>query len=106
MVAADCDLLVTAMLCEFEDYAEVPPIDQDTPDGYVARELLRWALAGVVPDRYRPVVLPGCLLAARERLQITAIALDLSAGSYGPELAEFGLALSLLTIGEQPSERA
>jgi hypothetical protein len=24
VTAADCDLLVTAMLCEFEDYAEVP----------------------------------------------------------------------------------
>jgi len=42
VTAADCDLLVTAMLCEFEDYAEVPPIDEDTPDGAAARELLRW----------------------------------------------------------------
>jgi len=103
VTAADCDLLVTAILCEFEDYAEVPPIDQDTADGAVARELLRWALAGVVPDRYRPAALPGCLLATGERLQIAAIASDLSAGGHGPELAEFGLALALLATGEQPS---
>jgi len=104
VTAGDCDLLLTAMLCEFEDYAEVPPIDQATPDGVVARELLRWALAGAVPDRYRPVVLPGCLLAARERHQIAAIARDLSASGHGPELAEFGLALALLTVGEQSSD--
>jgi hypothetical protein len=103
VTAADCDMLVTAMLCDFEDYAEVPPIDQDTPDGAVARELLRWALAGVVPGRYRPAVLPRCLLATRERLQIASIARSLSLGAKGPELAEFGLALAMLTTSEQPS---
>ena len=103
VTAADCDLLVTALLCEFEDYAEVPPIDQDSADGAAARDLLRWALAGVVPDRYRPAALPGCLLATGERLQIAAIARDLSAGGLGPELAEFGLALALLATGDQPS---
>jgi len=29
LLAAQCDLLVTGMLHEFEEYAEVPPIDED-----------------------------------------------------------------------------
>jgi len=46
LTAADCDLLVTALLCDFEDFTEVPPIDQDTAEGKRARELLAWALRG------------------------------------------------------------
>ena len=99
VTAADCDLLVTALLCEFEDFAEVPPIDQDTADGARARELLAWALRGVIPDRYQPAAAPGCLLTGLERLQIAAIARDLDAGAYGAELAEFGNALTVLGTG-------
>jgi hypothetical protein len=47
--------LVTA--ADFEDYAEVPPIDQGTPDGAVARELLGWALAASRTARPGPT--PG-----------------------------------------------
>jgi transcriptional regulator with XRE-family HTH domain len=101
VTAANCDLLVTAMLCGFEDYAEVPPIDQNTPDGALARDLLRWALAGVVPDRYRPTATARRLLAARERFYVATIARSLSAGARGPELAEFGLTLAMLATDEQ-----
>ena len=99
VIAAYCDLLVTALLCDFEDFAEVPPIDQDTVEGKRARELLAWALRGVVPDRYQPAAAPGCLLTGLERLQIAAIARGLAAGAYGAELTGFGNALTVLATG-------
>ena len=46
LLASRCDLLLTGMLHGFEDYAEVPPIDEDGTEAETARELLRWALAG------------------------------------------------------------
>jgi len=50
VLASQCDLLVTGMLGGFEDYAEIPPVDEDSA-GEAARGLLRWAMAGDVPDR-------------------------------------------------------
>jgi transcriptional regulator with XRE-family HTH domain len=54
LLASRCDLLVTGMLHGFEDYGEVPPIEENSVEAECARSLLRWALAGQVPDRYRP----------------------------------------------------
>ena len=42
LTAQQCDLLITSMLCGDEDYADVPPIDEDTADGETARDLLRY----------------------------------------------------------------
>ena len=53
LLASRCDLLLTGMLHGFEDYAEVPPIEENGAEAESARSLLRWALAGQVPDRYR-----------------------------------------------------
>lgn len=61
LLASQCDLFVAGMLGGFEDFAEVPPIEHQ-PEGQVARALLRWALTGDVPERYRPYVQPGPLL--------------------------------------------
>jgi DNA-binding transcriptional regulator YiaG len=54
LLASRCDLLLAGMLNGFEDYAEVPPIDEDGPEADSARSLLRWALADQVPDPVSP----------------------------------------------------
>jgi hypothetical protein len=89
MLASQCDLLLTSMLRGFEDYAEVPPIEQDVA-GRAARGLLRWALAGVVPLRYRAYMPPWRLLAEPDVTILAAIARDLLAGARGSELVRFG----------------
>jgi integrase len=50
------------MLGGFEDYGEVPPVDDESA-GESARGLLRWALAGDVPEHYRRHGQAGRLLA-------------------------------------------
>jgi transcriptional regulator with XRE-family HTH domain len=96
VLASQCDLLVAGVLGGFEDYAEVPPID-DEPDGKAVRGLLRWAMAGDVPDRYRPYARPGPLLALTDVLRFTTLARSLAAGARGHELADYGAALVAVT---------
>src|SRR5262249_48332161 len=62
LLASQCDLMITGMLDGFEDYAEVPPIEEHSAAAEMARELLRWALAGQVPNRYRQFASPRPLL--------------------------------------------
>jgi len=97
ILAARCDLLVTGMLQGFEDYAEVPPADEAGAEGDAARGLLRWALAGAAPGRYRPYAPAGPLLAAQDVIAFTALARDLNAGSHGDQLIGYGAALTALT---------
>jgi transcriptional regulator with XRE-family HTH domain len=92
VLASQCDLLVAGMLGGFEDYAEVPPVDEEAA-GEDARGLLRWALAGDVPDRYRPYAGPGPLLALTDVLRFMTLARSLAAGARGHELAGYGAAL-------------
>jgi transcriptional regulator with XRE-family HTH domain len=99
VLASQCDLLMTGMLRGFEDYAEVPPVDEDGAEGDVARDLLRWALAGAMPERYRPFVPAGPLLARQDVTAFTALARDLSAGSHGDQLASYGVTLIALSTG-------
>ena len=94
--AAQCDLLITGMLHGFEDYAEVPPVEEPGHRGDLARELLRWALAGILPDRFGGLANPGPLLAPADTTALTSLARDLRAA--GPELASFGA--TLLTLAE------
>jgi transcriptional regulator with XRE-family HTH domain len=96
VLASQCDLLITGILRGFEDYAEVPPIDDDA-EGQAARGQLRWALAGMVPDQYRAYVRTDPLLAKPDVMLFAAVAHDLEAGSRGSELAGYGTALVALT---------
>ena len=96
VLASQCDLLVAGMLHGFEDYAEVPPVDDDA-EGEAARGLLRWALTGVVPNRYSAYTFPRPLLARPDVILFAAAARDLQAGSHGSDLASYGAALVELT---------
>ena len=99
VLASQCDLLVTGILQGFEDYAEVPPVDEDSTEGEAARDLLRWALAGVLPERYRPFAPARPLLAVQDLTAFTAVARELRAGSHGDQLACYGRALADLRGG-------
>ena len=90
LLASRCDLLLTGMLNGFEDFAEVPPIDEDGAEAESARSLLRWALAGQVPDRYRQYASPRRLLDKKHVDRFVAIADDLQADSHGADLVDFG----------------
>lgn len=96
LLASRCDLLLTGMLHGFEDYAEVPPIEENSAEADSARSLLRWALAGLVPDRYRQHASPRPLLGKKHVDLIAAVARGLQAESHGPDLADFGGALVAL----------
>jgi transcriptional regulator with XRE-family HTH domain len=99
VLASQCDLLLTGMLQGFEDYAEVPPIDEDSPEGEAARDLVRWALAGVLPERYRPFAPARPLLPAHDLIAFSAVARELRAGLHGGQLASYGHALTALMLG-------
>jgi DNA-binding XRE family transcriptional regulator len=97
LLASQCDLLFTAMLHGFEDYAEVPPIDEDTADGETTRTLLRWALTGTVSPPYKEHSAAGRLLAQPDVTRIRELSLLLQAGAQGPDLHAFGATLAMLT---------
>jgi transcriptional regulator with XRE-family HTH domain len=97
-LASQCDMLVTGMLHGTEDYAEVPPIDEDSTEGEAARNLLRWALAGVLPERYRPFAPARPLLTTQDLAAFTAVTRQLDAGSHGDQLASYGHALTAIRL--------
>jgi DNA-binding transcriptional regulator YiaG len=90
LLASRCDLLLTGMLNDFEDFAEVPPINGDGAEAESARSLLRWALAGQAPDLYSRYASPHRLLGQKHADRLVAIADDLHAGSRGADLVDFG----------------
>lgn len=96
MGAGQCDLLLTGMLNGFEDYAEVPPIEEPGPRGDRAREFVRWALTGIVPDRFLGLADRRPLVAPADAAAIRRVAHRLYAGTAGPDLATFGAALLTL----------
>jgi len=96
VLASQCDLLIAGILHGFEDYAEVPHIDDDT-EGQAARGLLRWALIEAVPDRYQAYAPTGPLLAKPDVILFAAAARELQAGLYGSDLASYGAALLAIT---------
>jgi DNA-binding XRE family transcriptional regulator len=97
VLASQCDLLVTGMLDGFEDYAEVPPIDESSSAAEAARQLLRWALAGEVPARYSRYTSPGSLLKDADIPSFAFLAQELQGGSRGHELTSYGTVLISLT---------
>jgi transcriptional regulator with XRE-family HTH domain len=96
LLASQCDMLLAGMICGFEDYAEVPPTEEHSTDAEATRELLRWALAGTVPDRYHRYASPHPLLDEDDIDLVTATARDLLAGSNGHDLVGYGKALLAL----------
>jgi hypothetical protein len=96
LLASRCDLLLTGMLHGFEDYAEVPPIDEDSTDGEASRDLLRWALTGPAPLRYSQHAPSGPLLDKADVEFFIAAAGDLQTGSHGRDLVRYGIALVAL----------
>jgi hypothetical protein len=80
MLASQCDLLITNMLTGEEDSADVPPIDEDTPDGAAARALPRWATSGAVLSRYGRLVPATRLRADQDAIRLADIARELAAG--------------------------
>jgi transcriptional regulator with XRE-family HTH domain len=101
LLASQCDLLIAGILRGFEDYAEVPPIDEEVA-GEAARSLLRWALTGQVPDRYRPYVPAGRLLTGTDASLFADVVRDLKTGSHGDDLASYGTALAALATPRIP----
>ena len=95
LLASQCDLLIAGMLRGFEDYGEVPPIEDDA-EGTAARELIRWALTGTVARPYRGYAVAGPLLSRSDVALFTAAARDLESGSRGLQLASYGAALVAL----------
>jgi transcriptional regulator with XRE-family HTH domain len=95
VLASQCDLLIAGILRGFEDYAEVPPIED--PRGEAPRRLLRWALTGTAPNRYRAYAPTSPLLAKLDVIFFAAAARNLQAGSHGSDLASYGAALIALT---------
>ena len=98
VLASQCDLLITGMQHGFEDYAEVPPLDEGSGEGEAARDLLRWALVGNVPERYRPFAPARPLLAAQDLTAFRSVAQQLSTGSRGQQLASYGRALTAIRV--------
>lgn len=84
------------MLRGFEDHAEVPPVEGDSVEAWAARGLLRWALTGAVPMRYRPYASSNPLLAESVAKLFMAVVRDLRAGSHGLDLVGYGTALIAL----------
>jgi transcriptional regulator with XRE-family HTH domain len=99
LLASQCDLLITGMLRGFEDYAEVPPIDEDGPETDAARALLGWALTGTFPERFRSYGRAAPLLSRPDVARFTTLAQGLRAGNGGPGLIVYGVALMALTQG-------
>ena len=101
-LASQCDLLMVATLEGTEDYAEVPSLDTDT-DGQKARDLLRWALTGSVPEPYFPYAPRRPLLTRKDALRFLAVAEGLARGEQGKALVAFGAALLALAACEPTS---
>jgi transcriptional regulator with XRE-family HTH domain len=97
LLASQCDLLITGVLHGFEDYGEVPPIDEDGPQADAARALLSWALTGTVPERFRSYVRAAPLMSRPDVARFAVVARDLKAGDGGLDLISFGVALVALT---------
>jgi transcriptional regulator with XRE-family HTH domain len=97
VLASQCDLLIAGILRGSEDHAEVPAVDEEGTENDAARNLLRWALTGAVPDRYRAYVRTGPLLAKLDLILFAATARDLHEGSCGNDLASYGATLVALT---------
>jgi transcriptional regulator with XRE-family HTH domain len=99
VLASQCDLLIAGMLRGLEDYAEVPPVDEESAEGQTARDLLRWALVGVPPARHETFTPARPLLATHDLNAFDMVTLRLSTGSQGDQLVSYGRALTAIRRG-------
>ena len=105
LIAQQCDLLIMRMLCGDEDYAEVPPIDEDTAVGETARDLLRWAFTGRAPASQTRPARSRPPPAEADVDYVTAIARELTTGALGKDLTSFGTALLQCMTGDLTQRR-
>src|SRR5260221_13768341 len=93
-LASQCDVLIIGMLRGEENYAEVPPIGERTPEGATADALLRWAAQGAIPTEYLKLVHATPLLADLDVKRLAEVAHELTSGVFGRDLAAYGTAVS------------
>ena len=92
LLACQCDVMIAGMLSGDENYAEVPPIGENTPEGKAASALLRWAAQGAVPSEYGDLLPTAPLLAAADVRRLAEVAHELTTGAFGHDLAVYGTA--------------
>ena len=97
LLASQCDLLITRMLTGTEDYAEIPPIDENTSEGKATRALLRWALTSQPPAHYGALALRGPLLSRADAERLHALGLALQLGARGSVLVPVGAVIASLS---------
>lgn len=99
LAAIQCDVLISGMLGGDEDYADVPPIDDESAWGTIAGALLRWAICGLVPADYSRFAAARPLLAESDISGLASVAKLLSAlPGQGPELANYGMTLQAIFV--------
>ena len=69
-----CDVLISGMLGDDEDYADVPPIDDESAGGTIVGALLRWAVCGLVPAYYSMFAAARPLLAESDISRLASVA--------------------------------
>jgi hypothetical protein len=84
------------MLSGFEDYTEVPPIEENGAEAEAPAACSDGHWPGRSPDRYHQHASPRRLLDKKHIELVAAIARDLQAGSHGADLVHFGGALVAL----------
>jgi hypothetical protein len=93
LLASQCDVLIIGMLSGEENYAEVPPIGERTPEGATADALLRWAAQGAIPAEYLKLAPATPLLANLDVKRLAEVAHELASGAFGRDIASYGTAV-------------
>jgi transcriptional regulator with XRE-family HTH domain len=104
LLAAQCDHLIASLLHGEEDFADIPPIDQDTAEGDAARALLQWAIRGHAPARFQHLAASSPLLAAPAARRLASTAGELADRSVDPDITAYGRALLLLIVPQAESD--
>jgi hypothetical protein len=93
LLASQCDVLIIGMLSGEENYAEVPPIGERTPEGAAADALLGWAAQGAIPAEYLKLAPATPLLANLDVKRLAEAAHELASGAFGRDIASYGTAV-------------
>ena len=93
LLASQCDMLIISMVSGEENYADVPPIGERTPEGAAADALLRWAAQGAIPTDYVKLAPATPLLANLDMKRLAEVAHELESGTFGRDIASYGTAV-------------